>query len=167
MLRNARSGCATLLCAVLCISSVARATEPRLIDLQGKAVTLAQYKGHPLLLNFWATWCVPCLKEMPELNQFARDVRSRKFVVLGVAADERQEVAGFIKKLGIEYPIAVGDPDAVFAWSESLGNSTAGLPFSALLDANGKVTWAKTGGQLTAQELHQVIGRLKGRPGGW
>lgn len=155
MLRLLRLVCAGLL---LCVTAaVSAATEPKLVDLDGRTVTLEQYKGRKVLLNIWATWCVPCLKEMPEIDAFAKSVDNKRVVVLGVAADEPAEVKAYVKKLGVTYPIAIGDPDQVFAWSESLGNVTAGLPYSVVLDGAGKVVWKKTGGNLTAVELRKVL----------
>jgi thiol-disulfide isomerase/thioredoxin len=159
-----------LTCLMLAACAGVDAAEPALKAIDGRTISLDQYRGRTVLLNIWATWCIPCLKEIPEIDQFAKTVDAKRVAVVGIAADEMAEVQTFIKKLNVSYPIAVGDPDQVFAWSEALGNATAGLPYSVILDINGKVVWTKSGGKLTAAELQNVMGKLssavKRRPEG-
>ena len=136
------------------------ADAPALTDLKNQVVKLESYRSRVVLVNFWATWCAPCRQEMPELDQLATRYAQKKFTVLGVAADEPADVKTFVGKLGIHYPIAVGDPDQVFAWSARLGNQSEGLPFSILLDGSGKVRWSKSGGRISVAELQPVIDKL-------
>jgi thiol-disulfide isomerase/thioredoxin len=127
------------------IASEPAAAAPALIGLNGASTDLRRYRGRVILLNFWATWCAPCRQEMPALDRLSGQLDPRRAVIVGVAADERALVAPFVAKLGIHYPIAVGDPDQMFAWTASLGNVTEGLPFSVLLDGGGNVRWIQSG----------------------
>jgi peroxiredoxin len=97
---------------------------------------------------------------MPDLDRLSAHYSSRRFTVLGVAADEPAEVQAFLTKLTVHYPIAVGDPDQVFAWSARLGNQSEGLPFSILLDKTGNIRWTKVGGRISVTELSTVIDKL-------
>ena len=126
-----------------------------LTDLKGAATDLSRYRGRVVLLNFWATWCGPCRQEMPALDRLYGQLDSRA-VIVGVAADERAMVAAFVGRLGIHYPIAVGNPDQVFAWTAALGNVTQGLPFSVLLDTQGQVRWIQSGIVTVADVKHRI-----------
>jgi thiol-disulfide isomerase/thioredoxin len=152
---------------LLCISCVLTASaiaasppQPPLADLQGKPLALEQYRGRIVLVNYWATWCAPCRKEMPELNVLSKQLDSKRALVLGIAADEPAEVKTFLDKFPVQYQIVTGDPDPVFAWTAALGNTSLGLPFSILLDANGAVRWRKAGGTVSAKEVSALIERL-------
>jgi len=133
-------------------------TAPALIDLKGAATDLSRYRGRVVLLNFWATWCAPCRQEMPALDRLYGQLHSRA-VIVGVAADDRAMVAPFVGRLGIHYPIAVGNPDQVFAWTAALGNVTQGLPFSVLLDTQGQVRWIQSG-TVTIADVKRRIEQL-------
>ncbi len=92
--------------------------ELTLKDLTGKPISLKDWRGHPMIINFWATWCGPCRKEMPELNEIYRRYRSKGLVVLGVSLDAVQgdgieAVGPFIKDFKILYPIAMADEPLV------------------------------------------------------
>jgi thiol-disulfide isomerase/thioredoxin len=137
--------------------SITQSTRPALVDPDGKSTSLDQYRGKVVLLNFWATWCAPCRLEMPELNQLSRQLDLHRAVVVGVAADERKDVKTFVTRLGIRYPIAIGDTDQIFAWSVRLGNRSEGLPFSVLLDTKGKVVWQQEGGGLKSAKVLDLI----------
>lgn len=137
-------------------SAMAAAEHPPLTTLDGKSLTLSSFEGKAVLINFWATWCGPCRKEMPELDHVSQRLDPDKAVVLGVAADEAQGVASYLDKLGISYANVVGDPDQMFSWSAQIGNYVQGVPYSALLDSNGEIIWTKTG-ELDFTELETVL----------
>ena len=104
---------------------------------EGKAVTLERFHGKAVLVNFWATWCAPCLKELPSLDALERDLSGRKFEVVAIAADPRgPEVAReFLDRLNIEHLKLYADPTLQFAFA--IGGADV-LPVSILYDANGR-----------------------------
>lgn len=110
----------------------------------GGSLALASFKGKPLLLNFWATWCPPCVKEMPELDRFQTEFAPKGWQVLGLAIDGPTPVKEFLAKV----PVGFGIGLAGFGGTElgqALGNTAGGLPFSLLIDAQGRVRHRKMG----------------------
>ena len=108
----------------------------KLSDLQGVEQPLAQWQGRPLVVNFWATWCPPCVKEMPDLNRLAQQYPNAQF--LGVAIDAAENVQDFVKKVPVSYPILIAG-HAGIELVRALGNSAGGLPFTVLLKSNGQL----------------------------
>lgn len=108
--------------------------------LDGSPFNLAEQRGKVVLLNLWATWCGPCVFEIPELEKLHQQYASRGFAVIGVSLDEGdpQGVADFVKEHKMTYPVAV-DPEGKMA--NILQTSI--IPTSVLLDKNGKVVWKK------------------------
>jgi thiol-disulfide isomerase/thioredoxin len=109
-----------------------------LTDASGKAQRLADFKGRWVVLNFWATWCVPCIQEIPDIAAFRRD--HRDVVVIGVALDAQDaaKVRAFAAKVGHDYPLVLSD-DAV---EKQLGAPKA-LPTTRIYDPAGKVVYDK------------------------
>ncbi|GIX23086.1 MAG: thioredoxin [Caldimonas sp.] len=111
---------------------------------EGSPLALRQFAGRPLVVNFWATWCPPCVREMPELDRFYRGHRAQGWQVLGVAIDQPQAVREFLLKVPVSFPIAI----AGFAGTElakALGNTSGALPFTVALNASGEITHRKLG----------------------
>lgn len=133
---------------------------PPLVDVSGTAFTSTDYTDRVVLINFWATWCAPCRKEMPDLDELQSSFNPAQLTVLGIAADDAEAVRLYLEQIPVDYPIYIGDPDPVFAWSEALGNRVLGLPFSALLDHTGTVRWIKAGGRITVEEMTPLINQL-------
>lgn len=110
----------------------------------GRPLALESLRGRPLLVNFWATWCPPCLQEMPLLSGFHQSTPGSGWQVLGLAVDNVEPVQAYLKRLPVTFPIGM----AGFGGLElalSLGNSTRQLPFSVLLNASGEVIGRKLG----------------------
>ena len=92
---------------------------PALVTPAGAGTSLDAYRGRVVLLNVWATWCGPCREEMPDLDRLDAALDHSQVAVVGVAANEPAEVRAFLAKLKVRYPIVVGAPDPVFAWTAS------------------------------------------------
>jgi len=114
-------------------------------DLQGRAVALpGAYAGRPVLVNLWASWCGPCVKEMPELDRYAAAQGGNGVQVVGIALDERASVQAFLARTPVRYPILLDAPGPADA-GVRLGNRKGILPYSALLDAQGRLVREKIG----------------------
>ena len=112
--------------------------------LDGQAVAVAPWRGRPLLLNFWATWCPPCVKELPEINQFYKEARGRGWQVLALAVDQAEPVKAFLQKTPLDMPVALAGPEGL-ALVRDLGNPAGGLPFSVIFDETGEISWRRLG----------------------
>jgi len=112
---------------------------------EGGTLALASFRGKPLLLNFWATWCPPCVKEMPELDRFHQAWAPQGWQVLGLAIDGPTPVRNFLARVKVGFPIGLAGLDGT-ELVRSLGNVGGGLPFSVLVGANGRVLRRKLGG---------------------
>jgi thiol-disulfide isomerase/thioredoxin len=133
----------------------AAAVEPfwalRLQRPDGGELALATLRGKPLVVNFWATWCPPCVKEMPEIDRFHQAYARRGWQVLGIAVDRIEPVKDFISRHPVGFAIALAGLDGV-EYSRMLGNAKGLLPFTAVFDARGRLVQRKLG-QTTAAEL--------------
>lgn len=109
-----------------------------LSDLDGHRHALSDYRGHRLLLNLWASWCAPCLGEMPALQKAQDNFGERGGIVVGIAMDEPARVRSFLAEHPVSYPILLGREGADDT-SIKLGNSRHVLPYSILIDANGRI----------------------------
>ncbi len=103
----------------------------------GSPYAIARLQGAPLLVNFWATWCGPCVAEMPALQQLAVDLRPRGIGVLGIAIDRPELVRPFTERLGVDYPIVVAGAGGM-PLLRAMGGGGA-LPFTALIDRRGTI----------------------------
>lgn len=121
-------------------------------DISGKAVHLSDYKGHPVLINAWATWCPPCRAEMPALNTFYQQYRERGFVILAVNAGEtRAQAADYANSMGLKFPILL-DPDEHLMDVLSIHD----FPTSILIGSNGAVKMIHVG-MFTPETLSQQL----------
>jgi len=116
----------------------------RLGNSDGAFVTPEDFAGKTLLINFWATWCEPCRKEMPMLNELQAQYGTAGLQIIGIALDDVQNVRSFAEKLGISYPLHVGATD-VMETNRAYGNVTGMLPFSVLVDNKGIIQWQYAG----------------------
>lgn len=119
------------------LSSGAALPDHALAALGGERTALAKWRGKPVLLNFFATWCGPCIEEMPMLDRTATEFAARGLSVVGIAEDDPDAVRAFVEKTGVRYPILLDDSFGEL--SASLGNSRHVLPFSVLVDRDGKI----------------------------
>ena len=125
-------------------------------DLAGKKHEVSEWRGHLLLINFWATWCGPCKKEIPALVAAQKKYGSRGFQVIGPAVDDPDAVRQESQLLGIDYPVMVGTPESMIGLMNSLGNQPGGLPFSVLVSADGRIIQRHLG-EFDAHDLNTLI----------
>ncbi len=113
--------------------------------VDGQPLDIRQrFSGRPLLVNVWASWCGPCIEEMPELARFAEAQGERGVQVLGLALDTPEGVADFLQRVPVNYPVVLDTPGPRDA-SVQLGNAQGLLPYSVLFDAQGRMVKAKLG----------------------
>ena len=110
----------------------------------GTPLAMSSFYGKPLVLNFWATWCAPCVKEMPQLDRFHREYAAQGWQVLGLAIDNANAVKGFLAKLPVAFPIALAGMEGADL-GRTLGNLQGGLPFTAVFDSKGAAVHHKSG----------------------
>jgi thiol-disulfide isomerase/thioredoxin len=127
-------------------------------DLNGKPQSLAQWKGKPLLVNFWASWCGPCVQEMPELSALAAQDGGKHLNVVGIGIDSPTNLVEFVKKTKVSYPLYVGGMGGTDL-ARALGNANGGLPFTVLIGADGQVRKTYIG-RLKFDQLRADIAKL-------
>lgn len=120
-------------------------------QIDGTTIAMTQFRGRPLLLNFWATWCPPCIEELPLLNAFIKENVDKSWQVLGLAVDQADPVRRFLQQTPLAFPVALAGFPGV-ELSRSLGNLNGGLPFSVVFDVSGHVIYRKLG-RLSASEV--------------
>jgi thiol-disulfide isomerase/thioredoxin len=117
----------------------------------GSPLALADFRGRPLLVNFWATWCPPCVEELPMIDGFFAQRAANGMQVLGLAVDKAASVRTFLARTPVKFPVGITGMDGL-ALLRTLGNKGGGLPFSMVLSAAGDVH-ARKMGQISLQEL--------------
>lgn len=122
---------------------------------QGDVLRLADFRGKPLVLNFWATWCPPCVEEMPLLDVFFRQNAGNGWQVVGLAIDQPSQVKRFLGQFPVDYPIALGGMNGS-ELGRQLGNLQGGLPFTVVFDATGNVKLQKLG-KLSADDIKSWV----------
>ena len=122
-----------------------------LADVVGNPRSIDEFTGRPLLINFWATWCAPCLREMPMFETVWQERNSdHSLQIVGIAIDRAEDVGPYIEKTGVTYPILVGQSDAMEA-AGSFGPDFAGLPFTIFVSADGQILLSHSGALLREQ----------------
>jgi len=148
---------ASLLLALM--ASWVQAADFRVTDTNGKTHTLAGYKGKWVLVNYWATWCPPCLEEIPDLIALHEN-KKNNLVVIGVAMDYRnaKQVTDFAEGLLVDYPIVLGNPQVV-----SQIGPAQGLPTTYLYNPEGKMV-AQQVGLITRAAVESYLASKSARP---
>jgi thiol-disulfide isomerase/thioredoxin len=136
-------------------SPVERLWAASLTGVDGKPVTLASFKGQKVVVNFWASWCGPCVEEMPELVALSHQYKQKGIRFVGIGVDSEQNVKTFLQKVKVDYPVFIsGYAGADLA--RNFGNTAGALPFTVVIDETGKVRETKLG-QIQPAELKKTL----------
>ncbi len=127
----------------------------QLADREGRMRSLADWSGKSLVVNFWATWCAPCRREIPLLTRISRDRAANGFEVIGIAVDFREKVLAYADEMKIGYPLLIGEQDGLDAAS-AFGIEAVGFPFTVFSDRQGRVIAAHLG-ELHADEATLIL----------
>jgi len=123
-----------------------------------KPLPLAQFRGKPLVVNFWASWCGPCIAEMPALAALHKKYAAKGINFVGIAVDTAPNVQGFVHRVNVDYPLVVagfGGGDL----ARQFGDEQGALPFTVVIDASGKVR-STTLGQVKPEKLAEALDAL-------
>jgi thiol-disulfide isomerase/thioredoxin len=131
--------------------------EISLPDSSGSPHRLSEWAGKPLVVNFWATWCEPCRREIPLLENLRHENRQNTFEIVGIAIDHRDSVDKYVRDMKIDYPVLIGEKGGLEA-AAAFGMEPV-LPFSVFADAQGRIVTLKVG-ELHRDEATFILARL-------
>ena len=123
-------------------------------DLEGRPRQLSEWRGEVLLVNFWATWCAPCRREIPLLKSTQAAQAEKRLQVIGVAVDYLDDVTAYAEDAAFNYPILIGQQDAIAA-AESSGIEFVGMPFTLVVSADGRLIKAHLG-EIVAEHIDSI-----------
>ena len=129
--------------------------EVSLPDLSGKLRNLSAWQGKVLIVNFWATWCPPCLKEIPEFIALQKELSETGLQFIGIALEEKLPVDEYLTFIDINYPILIAG-DAGIALSTQFGNRTGAIPFTVVIDRTGDIVHRHSG-EITRKKLLEIV----------
>ncbi len=124
-------------------------------DLEGTARAQTEWKGQVMVVNFWATWCPPCLEEMPRFIKLQEQLGSQGVTVVAIAIDDPSEVQDFVDVYELNFPVLIGGVQAI-KLSNRMGNRFESLPFTAIYDRQGKSQFAQAG-EISMEQLEQSV----------
>lgn len=133
-------------------------TEFSLPDIDGKLQTVSQWSGKVLVINFWATWCSPCLKEIPAFIKLQESYQQRGVQFIGIAIDESDAVKAYLKTIPNNYPHLIAG-DSGINLSRDLGNTANAVPFTLVVDQSGKIIFQQAG-ELSSAKLSSILNSL-------
>jgi len=131
----------------------------QLADRDGKMRSLQDWTGKSLIVNFWATWCAPCRREIPLLEKIQVEYGPEGFQVIGIAADYRDKVIAYADEIGLKYPLLIGEQEALDA-ATAFGIEAVGFPFTIFADRQGRIVAAHVG-ELTEPEARVILGAVR------
>ncbi|HBK43757.1 MULTISPECIES: TlpA disulfide reductase family protein [unclassified Polynucleobacter] len=121
----------------------------------GKTVDTAQWQGKVLVVNFWASWCPPCVEEMPALDALQGEFKDQNVLFVGIGIDSPSNIRQFLEMTPVSYPIVIGGLEGSNL-SKQMGNSQGALPYTIIINAQGKSTSSKLG-KISEEELRKAI----------
>ncbi|MGI4858138.1 MAG: TlpA family protein disulfide reductase [Janthinobacterium lividum] len=124
----------------------------------GTQRSLAGYRGKILVVNFWASWCGPCVREMPALSGLSRQYAARGVRFVGIGVDSDANIAAFLKKVAVDYPVHIAGADGA-ALARAMGDTPGALPYTVLIDDQGRIRWTKLGG-VDMKQLSSLLDSL-------
>ena len=124
------------------------------MDLDGQLRNIKEWDGKLILLNFWATWCPPCLKEIPDFIELQKAYGNQDFQIIGIAIDEEEAVRDYVTEVGMNYPTMVVESEGV-GLAKRFGNGIGALPYSVIINRDGEISHTIRGelSKIRAKEL--------------
>jgi len=138
---------------------VTHVPEFSLQNRDGQPQSIRSWPGKSLIVNFWATWCAPCRKEIPLLMEIAKDEADNGFQLVGIAIDFRDDVIKYADEVKIDYPLLIGEQDGLAA-ADAFGVPSAGLPFTVFSDTQGRIVTTFIG-ELTRAKADLILSAVK------
>ena len=133
-------------------------TEFAMRDLDGEMRNISEWDGKIVLVNFWATWCPPCMREIPGFIELQQQYGEHGFQIIGVAVDDEDAVRAFADDMEINYPVMAGEVETI-ELARRYGNRIDGLPFSAFINRDGAISHA-IAGELNKERIIGILGEL-------
>ena len=121
----------------------------------GKPANSENWRGKVLVLNFWASWCPPCVEEMPALDRIAQEYASKNVLIVGIGIDSPSNIREFLQKTPVSYPIVLGGLEGSNL-SKQMGNTQGALPYTVVINPKGKSIYTKLG-KISEEELKKAI----------
>jgi peroxiredoxin len=129
-----------------------------LADVTGQIRSISEWDGKVVAINFWATWCPPCIKEIPEFIEIQHKYQDQGLQFIGIALQRPEEVTEFMQKYGMNYTVLAGEME-VIKISESYGNDIGALPYTVIIDRDGLIHYVKRG-PLAGDVAEAIIAKL-------
>ncbi|MGZ5531721.1 MAG: TlpA family protein disulfide reductase [Methylomonas sp.] len=127
-------------------------------DVSDRMQSSSQWRGKILVVNFWATWCPPCLKEIPEFVKLQAQYQDKGLQFVGIAIEDKQPVADYLQRISINYPILIGG-DGAIGLAQQMGNVIGAVPFTVVVNQGGQIVYRQPG-ELSVDKLQEVIAPL-------
>ena len=124
-------------------------------DQNGNFIRLSDYKGQVVIVNFWATWCPPCLKEIPDFIALQKAYGNQDFQIIGIALDDEEAVLKYANETGLNYPTMVVETEGI-ALAKRYGNDIGALPYTAIINSNGEISNTITG-ELSKKRAKEIL----------
>jgi thiol-disulfide isomerase/thioredoxin len=128
-------------------------------DLEGKPRSILSWPGKSMIVNFWATWCAPCRREIPLLRELQKQHGAEGFQIVGVAVDVREDVVKYAQEIGIDYPVLIGEQDGIDAVNK-FGQGSIGFPFTVFTDNQGRIVLFHLG-EIHKEQAGVLLGAVR------